>query len=123
MTGTLTLPDYLFCEGNQLNSSFPGLASARLSQLTRPSSTLLLVEICAAVPYVLHATTPSGTNAYSGAKSVVCFTNGHTDFIPIYCDGSAAPSFHANPPASYGYQWSAMRIDPDPMVCGPFPLD
>jgi len=105
-TGTLSRPDYLFNGANQLNPSFPGLAGISVAQLNKPSSTLLIVEICAAVPYSLHAPSQNGTNATSGAKSVVCFADGHTDFLPIYWDGAGAPSFHADPPASYGYQWS-----------------
>ena len=106
LTGTFTRPDYLFCGANQLNPAFPGLAGVRLSSLSRPSITLLLVESCAVVPYSLHTPGQQGTNAFSEAKSVVCFADGHTDFLPMYWDGSVAPSFHANPPASYGYQWS-----------------
>ncbi len=105
-TGTMARPDYLFSGANQLSPTFPGLAGVRISQMTKPASTLLLVEVCAVVPYSLHAPTGSGTNATANAKSVVCFADGHTDFIPIYWDGSGAPTFHANPPASYGYQWS-----------------
>jgi prepilin-type N-terminal cleavage/methylation domain-containing protein len=105
-TGTMARPDYLFCGANQLNPSFPGLAGVRISQMAKPASTLLLVEVCAVVPYSLHAQTGQSTNATANAKSVVCFADGHTDFIPIYWDGSGAPTFHANPPTSYGYQWS-----------------
>ena len=106
MTGTISRPDYLFCGANQLNPSFLGLAGARLSLLIRSSLTLLIVESCAVVPYSLHSPTKSGTNACSGAKSVVSFADGHTDFLPIYWDGAGAPTFHADPPAGYGYQWS-----------------
>ena len=105
-TGTMARPDYLFCGANQLNPAFPGLAGVRIAQLSKPASTLLLVEVCAAVPYSLHAPMGQGTNAIANAKCVVCFADGHTDFIPIYWDGSGAPTFHANPPASFGYQWS-----------------
>jgi prepilin-type N-terminal cleavage/methylation domain-containing protein len=50
-TGTMARPDYLFCGANQLNPSFPGLAGVRISQMAKPASTLLLVEVCAVVPY------------------------------------------------------------------------
>lgn len=65
-----------------------------------------MIEICGAVPYSLHAPAQTGTNAASGTKSVSSFADGHTDFLPIHWDGSGLPAFHADPPASYGYQWS-----------------
>jgi prepilin-type processing-associated H-X9-DG protein len=101
--GTVDLPNYIFSGANELSTSQLGVAGARLASLSRPGRTVLLGEAGCAVPFSNHPYTTQV--AHADAKSVLCFVDGHVEFLPIYSSGAGGFTTKANPPLEYGYQW------------------
>jgi type II secretory pathway pseudopilin PulG len=101
--GTVDLPNYIFSGANELSTSQLGVAGARLASLSRPGRTVLLGEAGCAVPFSNHPYTTQ--IAHADAKSVLCFVDGHVEFLPIYSSGAGGFTTKANPPLEYGYQW------------------
>ena len=103
--GTVDLPNYIFSGSNELSPSQLGVAGARLASLGQPVRTILLGEAGAAVPFSNHPYTSQ--NPRPDAKAVLCFVDGHVEFLPIYSAGGAGFTSRENPPPAYGYVWRA----------------
>ena len=66
---------------------------------------LLLGEAGAAVPFSNHPYTTQVPRPDS--KVVLCFVDGHVEFLPIYSAGGVGFTSRGNPPSDYGYIWGA----------------
>ncbi len=92
---------------NGMTFTRPGLGNVRLSAVKHPSRTVLVGEVSAWEPWSWHE--PSSRLVFNDAKNVVSFVDGHVSYIKIFKDDTprkGAACFY-NPPASYGYQWTA----------------
>lgn len=105
--GTVDLPNYIFSGSNELSSGQLGVAGMRLASVAQPSRTILLGEAGAAVPFSNHPYTTQAPKP--DAKVVLCFVDGHVEFLPIHSAGGGGFTTKQNPPTGYGYQWSASR--------------
>jgi prepilin-type N-terminal cleavage/methylation domain-containing protein len=92
---------------NRMSSSLPGVAGKRFSSIRDPVKTILLADISAFFGFSWHD--PSTPPIVANARSVVSFSDGHTDYVRIYWDGvlgkTDSPMFY-DPPAGYDYKWS-----------------
>lgn len=97
---------YLFNGGNGLfGKDIPlGLAGVRLPAIQKPSRTVLVLEGSASLPICNHPF--RGMTPVPEAKSWLFFVDGHTAYLPIQFLGGSKWTVFADPPASYGYQWS-----------------
>ncbi len=96
---------YVFNGGNGLFGSAPlGVAGVRLPAIQNPSRTVLVLEGSATLPISNHPF--KGMTPVPDAKSWLFFVDGHAAFVPIHALGGGKWTFFADPPASYGYQWS-----------------
>jgi prepilin-type N-terminal cleavage/methylation domain-containing protein len=85
-----------------------GIAGQRLETVIHPTRTVLVVEVPAFLPYSWHQPKRpfSKDNAlFADAKDMMCFVDGHVNYIKIYFDGKTI-AWAYNPPAGYDYQWS-----------------
>jgi hypothetical protein len=104
-SGSFERSHYAFNGVNGIFEGAPlGLAGVRLPAIQKPSRTVLIVEGAAAAPFSNHPF--QGVNPVPDAKCWLFFVDGHTAFLPIYSPGGGAWTIMADPPASYGYQWS-----------------
>ena len=103
--GTVDLPNYIFSGSNELSPSQLGVAGARLASQGQPARTILLGEAGAAVPFSNHPYTTQVPRP--DAKVVLCFVDGHVEFLPIYSAGGVGFTSRGNPPSGYGYIWGA----------------
>ncbi len=101
--GTVDMSNYIFSGANELSPSQRGVAGVRLASLRRPGRTVLLGEAGCAVPFSNHPYTTQAARA--DAKSMLCFVDGHVEFLPIHSSGSGGFTTKTNPPPEYGYQW------------------
>ena len=103
--GTVDLPNYIFSGSNEVSSAQLGVAGVRLARVSHPSRTVLLGEAGAAVPFSNHPYITQSPRP--DAKVVLCFVDGHVEFLPIHSGGGGGFTTKQNPPPGYGYQWSA----------------
>jgi type II secretory pathway pseudopilin PulG len=90
-------------------TNYYGIAGRRLETVTHPSKTVLLTEVPAFSPYSWHEPRRpfSKENAsFVNARDMICFVDGHVDYMKIYFDGNKI-AWDYNPPAEYDYKWSA----------------
>jgi prepilin-type N-terminal cleavage/methylation domain-containing protein len=90
------------------STNYYGIAGQRLDSVPHPTTTVLIAEMPAFVPYSWHEPKrPFSTdNAhFNDAKNMVGFVDGHVSYLRIYYDGDKI-SWDYNPPAGYDYQWS-----------------
>jgi hypothetical protein len=85
----------------------PNIAGWKLTEVTQPKRTLLVMEWTAHAPLSWHRSRTGKANApfYRDAESVVAFADGHTDFIRVYYDGHN-PAYTRDPISGYDYQYS-----------------
>ncbi len=81
-----------------------GIAGVRLPSIDTPSRTVLIAEGAVASPFSNHPFV--GMTPVPDAKCWLFFVDGHTAFLPIHSLGGGW-TIMANPPASYGYKWTA----------------
>jgi len=92
--------------------TFPGLAGVRLSSVSHPSRTVLVMEFSAIAPWSWHEPSSHGVadkdgTMYNDSKNVVSFVDGHVSYIKMYWNsGRKGLAGNYNPPAGYDYQWS-----------------
>ncbi len=85
-----------------------GLAGQKLDLILHPTTTVLLAEMPAFLPYSWHEPkVPLSTDnaKFNDAKDVIGFVDGHASYLKIYFDGTKT-AWAYNPPAGYDYQWS-----------------
>jgi hypothetical protein len=110
MSGSFQRPHYAFNGANEMGGpvQWPkGLAGLRLPAIHDPSRTVLIAEAAVATPFSNHPF--KGMTREADSKAWLFFVDGHTAFVPIHDPGGAS-TLMKDPPASYGYKWSA-----DPM--------
>jgi len=96
---------YVFNGANGLFGSAPlGLAGVRLTEIQKPSRTVLVLEASAAIPVCNHPFI--GMTPEPDSKCWLFFVDGHSAYLPIHALGGGKWTVFADPPASYGYQWS-----------------
>jgi type II secretory pathway pseudopilin PulG len=89
-----------------------GFSGHTFSSVGRPSRTILVSEASATIPWSWHSPVLDKLQ-YSDANNMVSFVDSHLASIKSYWDGRRLSSgaflfaFNYNPPANYGYQWSA----------------
>ena len=89
-------------------TNYYGIGGQRLETIRRPSRTVLVAEVPAFLPYSWHQPKQplSKANAvFADARDVICFVDGHVDYVKIYFSGKKI-AWDYNPPAGYDYQWS-----------------
>jgi prepilin-type N-terminal cleavage/methylation domain-containing protein len=91
---------------------FPGVGSERLSAIKDSSRTLFIAEEPAFVPYSWHQARwrVSSNYPFNDARCAVSFIDGHVNYLRFYWDktlASGIESWYYDPPANYGYRWSA----------------
>ena len=89
-------------------TNYYGIAGQRLETIRHPSGTVLLAEVPAFFPYSWHQPKLpfSKQNAvFADARDVICFVDGHVDYVKIYFSGQKI-AWDYNPPAGYNYQWT-----------------
>jgi len=106
---------YAFNAGNY-HTNFAGVAGVRLTLIHDPTKTLLVMEAPALWPYSWHRPTRErdyiNDSHFNNAWDVVSFVDGHVNYIKMYLDTKNVTigheeAWHYNPPAEYGYKWSA----------------
>ena len=93
---------------NPATTNYYGIAGQRLETIRHPSRTVLLAEVPAFSPYSWHQPKRpfSMQNVvFTDARDVICFVDGHVDYVKIYFNGKKI-AWDYNPPAGYDYQWS-----------------
>ena len=92
---------------NRMSDALPGVAGKKLSSIRNSTKTILLAEDSAFFGFSWHD--PTGPPICNNERSVVSFTDGHSDYVRIYWDGylgkTDSPMFY-DPPAGYDYKWS-----------------
>ena len=101
--GSYDFPHYVFNGANHVSPLYLGLAGARSHWIQNPSRTVLMGETSAATPFSNHPF--RGVQRQPDARCWLFFVDGHTAFLPIHSPGTNMTAV-ADPPASYGYQWS-----------------
>lgn len=107
--GTFDYPHYVFNGANHISPSYLGLAGVRSHRVRNPARTVLVGEASAATPFSNHPF--RGVQRQPDARCWLYFVDGHSAFLPIHSPGTNL-TVTADPPASYGYQWSANPEDP-----------
>lgn len=85
-----------------------GIAGKRLETVPHPTTTVLLAEVPAYLPYSWHQPKrpfSKDNAAFADARDIICFVDGHVSYLKVYYNGQKI-AWDYNPPASYGYQWS-----------------
>lgn len=111
LSGSFQRSHYAFNGANEMGGpvQWPkGLAGIRLHAINDPSRTVLIAEAAVATPFSNHPY--KGMIRKPESKCWLFFVDGHTAFLPIHDPGDAS-TLMTDPPASYGYKWSA---DPVP---------
>lgn len=103
---------YAFNGGNaSANPNAPGLSGRRLGSVLDPTRTVLVAEASACSPWSWHQPRlPLGhQNAmFNDAMNNLGFVDGHVDYVRVFWnDRRAGLSIAYDPPAGYGYKWSA----------------
>lgn len=101
--GTFHYPHYTFNGANHISPRYLGLAGVRSHWIQSPSRTVLMGEASVAVPFSNHPF--RGLRREPDARCWIFFVDGHTAFPRIHSPGTNL-TVAADPPASYGYQWS-----------------
>jgi hypothetical protein len=85
----------------------PNIAGWKLSAVSQPRQTLLVMEWTAHAPLSWHHSRTGKANLpfYSNAESVVAFTDGHVSLTKIYYDGYNA-AYTREPIPGYAYKYS-----------------
>lgn len=108
---------YAFNGANQLprlskdvhSGSLPGIAGRKLSSIRHPDETILVAEHPAFLPFSWHKPkqpiTDPKNRAFTDAKDMVSFVDGHVSYISMYWNGHTLSTLY-DPPAGYDYQWS-----------------
>jgi type II secretory pathway pseudopilin PulG len=85
-----------------------GIAGLKIASIKEPAKTVLVVESPAFFPYSWHQPRLGAGWAFSDAKDMVSFVDGHASYIkmclqdvPVY-----SLSCSVDPPVAYGYKWS-----------------
>ena len=111
LSGSFQRSHYAFNGANEMGGPLQwpkGLAGLRLHAIHEPSRTVLIAEAAVATPFSNHPF--KGMTRKPDSKSWLFFVDGHTAFLPIHDPGGPS-TLMKDPPASYGYKWSA---DPVP---------
>jgi prepilin-type N-terminal cleavage/methylation domain-containing protein len=97
-----------FLMGNPPIARWPGIAGVKLTSVTDPARTVLVLEFAGLLPYSWHE--PVKTAHSNNAKDVVSFVDGHTSLTGMYWNAAKPPerieAWHYDPPAGYDYKWS-----------------
>ena len=85
-----------------------GIAGRRLEPVPHPAKTVMLAEVPAFSPYSWHQPKrpfTKGNALFEDARDMVCFVDGHINYLKMYFDGKKI-AWAYNPPGGYGYQWN-----------------
>lgn len=104
-TARFDYSSYAFNGVNTLGT--PNIAGHKVSSISEPVKTLLVMEWCAHAPLSWHRSRTGRANApfYSNAESVTGFVDGHVALTPIYYDGYTA-AYTRDPIPGYTYKFS-----------------
>ena len=87
-------------------SSYPEISGKKLAALRQSTRTVLAVEYAAHGPVTWHDTASKFQLRHNKARSMVCFVDGHVNYVPIYYTGSGGPWTYNPPPnAGFDYVW------------------
>ena len=110
LSGSFSRPHYTFNGANEMGGPLQwpkGLAGLRLTAIHEPSRTVLAAEAAAATPFSNHPY--KGMTRTPDSKSYLFFVDGHIAFLPIH-DFGGVSTLMKDPPATYGYKWSAESV-------------
>jgi len=84
----------------------PNIAGWKISDVSQPKQTLLVMEWAAHAPLSWHRSKTGKANApfYSNAESIVAFVDGHASMIRVYYDGYNA-AYTRDPIPGYDYKY------------------
>jgi prepilin-type N-terminal cleavage/methylation domain-containing protein len=102
-----------FSDTPATSASRPGIGGLKLTSIHHPSTTILVAEFPAFVPYSWHEPKQPVSNptnsVFNNAKDMVGFVDGHVRFIKLFWKYSWPPTLFSSdydPPSGYEYLWS-----------------
>jgi len=112
---TSNFSSYIYNGANEFtnmpaNPPLLGIAGRKLTSIKHPVRTVLVTEWPAIIPYSWHQPkqpiSDVGNCAFSDAKDMVSFVDGHVSYVKMYLRQPKTLSIQYDPPAEYDYQWS-----------------